>query len=477
MVRRLGADLPGFTLDAWIRPLVAEEREGDLHLSCPSAFHRERLRDRFLKQIVACASQEAGRPVRVEFHLTEASAGRAEVPSGIASSAGPPARPPRGAPKRPEVGAASAGRRPLQRTFPYTFDSFVVGPCNALAREAAFAVASGQQSNLNLLYLQAETGLGKTHLARAIVSEARERGHHRVLYTSAEAFTNDFTQSIRSKQMDCFKRRYRDSCDLLVVEDLPFLAAKGATQLELFHTLTHLLDAGGRVVLTGSCLPRSIAGLDPRLSSQMTAGFVAELERPTAQVRRKILRSKSAAGGVGLPQDCLDLLVERVRGNVRDLEGVLIQLVSTASLLKRSIDLDLTEAALRKLSDAFPAVRHLGCRQVMEVVARFFKTTPDHLASRSRRRDVLVPRQLAMFLCRRYTDDPVSVIASAFGRNHTAVANAEKVIARRILERAPLRYQFEALSERLDQLEREARQRPRTAHGVRHRAPAGSRRG
>jgi chromosomal replication initiator protein len=467
--------MPAFTLDAWVRPLVAEEREGDLHLSCPSQFHRERLRDRFLKEIVESATQEAGRPVRVELHVAEASAGRAETRGGQAPAAARPARPRRSVPRQPGAGAGAV-KRPFQRTFPYTFDSFVVGPCNALAREAAFAVASGQQVSLNLLYLQADTGLGKTHLAQAIVSEARERGRHRTLYTSAESFTNDFMRSIRSKQMEAFKRRYRDGCDLLVVEDVPFLASKNATQLELFHTLTHLLDVGGRVVLTGGCLPRSIAGLDPRLSSQMTAGFVAELERPTAEVRRKILRSKSAAGGVGLPEDCLDLLVERVRGNVRDLEGVLIQLVSSASLLKRTIDLELTEAALRKLSDAFPAVRHLGCRQVMEVVARFFKTTPDALASRSRRRDVLVPRQLAMYLCRRYTDEPVSVIASGFGRNHTAVANAEKVIARQILERAPLRYQFEALSERLDQLEREARQQPRSAHRVRHRQTTAQRR-
>jgi chromosomal replication initiator protein len=267
--------------------------------------------------------------------------------------------------------------------------------------------------------------------------------------------------------MDRFKRRYRDSCDLLIIEDVPFVASKQATQLELFHTLTHLLDVGGRVIVTGGCLPHTIPGIDRRLGSQMGAGLVAELEKPTAQVRRKILRSKTAAGGVRLPADCLDLLVERVQGNVRDLEGVLIQLVSTASLLKRTIDLELTEAALRKISGARPAARHLGCRQVIEVVATFFKTTPEALASRSRRRDVLVPRQLAMYLSRRYTDDPVGAIAHSFGRNHSAVTNAEKVIARDVLERAPLRYQVEALSERLDQLELETRQH----HGARTRRP------
>jgi chromosomal replication initiator protein len=467
-VRRLGAEIPEFTLDAWIRPLAVEEDAGALRLLCPTSFHRERLRKRFLERIVRCAADEAGGRVEVELAVEQRDRGDANAsPKPKAARTAQPTHPPaRAGTAAVACASPAAGRRPArrpsQRAFPYTFDSFVVGPCNALAREAAFAVARGEQAALNLLYLKSETGLGKTHLARAIVSEARRHGLRRALYTSAESFTNDFTQSIRSKQMDSFQRRYRDGCDLLVVEDVPFFTSKGATQLELFHTLTHLLDVGGCVVLTGSCLPRSIAGFDPRLVSQMTAGLVAELELPTAQVRRKILRSKAASGGVGLPEDCLDLLVDRVRGNVRDLEGVLIQLVSTASLLKRRIDLTLTESALRKIADPHPVTRRLTTRNVMEVVAAFFRTTPEALATRSRRRDVLVPRQLAMYLSRRFTDDPVGAIAGCFGRNHTAVANAEKVIARGILERAPLRYQVEALSERLDQLEREAGHPPRT---------------
>ncbi len=460
--------MPAFTLEAWVRPLIAEESGDGLRLLCPSLFHRDRLRDRFLGRISEFAAEEAGSPVKVELAVNDHVGGKVNDAAGAnAAPTSPPrelssvarARTAPGSFASPSAPGRPA-RRPSQRAFPYTFDSFVVGPCNALAREAALAVARGEQETLNLLYLKSDIGLGKTHLARAIVSESRTNGHRRALYTSAESFTNQFMQSIRSKQMDRFKRRFRDDCDLLVVEDVPFLASKGATQLEMFHTLTHLLDVGGRVVLTGGCLPRSIPGIDPRLASQMTAGLIAELEMPNAQVRRKILRSKASAGGVGLPEDCLDLLVERVRGNVRDLEGVLIQLVSTASLLKQRIDLALTEAALRKIADPCPQIRHLTSRTVMEVVAAFFRTTPEVLASRSRRRDVLVSRQLAMYLSRRFTDEPVSVIARSFGRNHTAVANAEKVIARDVLERAPLRYQVEALSERLDQLEREARRRP-----------------
>jgi chromosomal replication initiator protein len=470
--------MPAFALDPWVRPLVVEARDGRLRLHCPSQFHRERLRQRLLPKIAECARAEAGHPVEIELAVAEVAAPAEAIrtPAADAAGARPAASGRAAAPPATRPPASPAPTGPAtQRTFAYTFDSFVVGSCNALAREAAYAVASGQQRELGLLYLRSDTGLGKTHLARAIVEEARRHGHCRTIYASAETFTSDFMQAIRTKQMDAFKRRYRDGCDLLVVEDVPFLAAKRATQLELFHTLEHLLDAGARVVFTGSRLPRDVPGFDPRFGSQVTAGLVAELERPDARVRRQILRSKSAAGGVKLPDDCLDLLVDRVRGNVRDLEGVLIQLVSSAALLKRTIDLDLTRAALRKVADGAPPERHLRCRDVTEAVAAFFKTTPQALASRSRRRDVLVPRQLAMYLCGRYTDEPAAVIGQAFGRRHTAVANAEKVVARAILERAPLRYQVEALCERLDQLEAEMRQRAAGPGSGRARRPRGRR--
>jgi len=304
------------------------------------------------------------------------------------------------------------------------------------------------------LYLVSQPGLGKTHLARAIVTNSTSGDSRCARYAPAESFTNEFMASIRSREMDRFKRRFRTGCNLLVVEDVQFLASKTATQMELFHTIAHLLDAGVRVVLTGDRLPRDIANLEPRLRSQMTAGLVAEIDPPDTQVRRRILRSKAASGGVHLPDDCLERLVEVARGSVRDLEGVLIQLVASSSLLGRPIDLELTEAALHKLSPTQSAAPMLELRAIVETVASFFRTTPGAMASRSRRRDVLVPRQLAMYLCRRYSDAPLTAIAQAFGRDHPAVSNAVRVVERRILEHAPLRYQIEALSARLDALQR-----------------------
>jgi chromosomal replication initiator protein len=276
-----------------------------------------------------------------------------------------------------------------------------------------------------------------------------------VLYAPAEAFTNEFLAAIRNRETARFKRRYREGVRLLVIDDVHFLRAKRATQLELLHTVVHLVDVGARVVLTGDRMPREYQDFDPRLRSQLAAGLVAEIEPPDVGVRREILRRKAAAGGVRLPEECLELLVESVRGSVRDLESALIQLVASASLLKCPLDLELTRGALQKLLPAAIAPERLAARDVIDVVASFFSVRPDALAARTRRRDVLWPRQLAMALCLRHTDSSAAEIGRLFGREHTAVRNAARSVERRILERARERYQVEELTSRLDALRAE----------------------
>ncbi|UCE84741.1 MAG: chromosomal replication initiator protein DnaA [Deltaproteobacteria bacterium] len=473
VLRRLGAELPDFVLESWVRPLAVEPNGTGLRLLCPSAFHRDRIRERYLAPIARCAAEETGRAVNVSLGVRAFGAGVPE-PAGDAASAprrqpvaavaavatpAPDARAP-AAPRvdaKPERAAAQnvapVRRPPEQHVLPHTFESFIVGNCNELAQAAARELARGRQ-RLSPLFLASASGLGKTHLAKALASEVQRRDAARIVYSSAELFTNELTSAIRSKRTHGFKQRYR-ACDLLVIEDVQFVLGKAATQLELFHTIEHLLDTGRRVVLTGDRLPREIGDLEPRLASRMASGLVAEIERPDAQVRRRILKAKAAAGGVHLPDACLDRLVEAVRGSVRDLEGVLIQLVVSASLLKRAIDLELTEAALRKLApDLASRRRSLEMRTVIGAVSAFFQVSAGALASRSRRRDVLLPRQLAMYLCRRYTDASLPAIGHAFGRKHSSVANAIACVERAILERAPLRYQVEAICERLDALAR-----------------------
>jgi len=445
VLRQLGTEIPDFALSAWLRPLVVHERGSTLRLGAPNAFHRERVRSRFLERIRRCAAELAGRSMEVVIEVTsEASAAAGSAPVGPAPQEERPLRP---TPRRRSVGPAPPSP-PRQPSLPHTFETFVVGSTNALAREASLALAQGRQPSLSPLYLVGPSGSGKSHLARALVTEARRHGAPRCLYCSAESFTSELTSSIRSRETARFKRRFREQCDLLVLEDIQFLEGKNATQLELFHTLEHLRRQGARLVLTGDRLPRELSKLDRRLASQMASGLVAELELPGLALRREILRDRASRGGVRLPPDCLDFLAEAVRGSVQDLEGVLIQLVASASLLGRPIDRELAEAALRKVVPEGNGP--LRAEEVIDCVSSFFGVSRSQLASRSRRRDVLVPRQLAMYLSRRYTDATLSEIGRALGRDHPAVANAVRVVERAILERAPLRYQVEELASRLE---------------------------
>lgn len=362
----------------------------------------------------------------------------------------------------------------------FSFENFIIGPCNALAREATLALARRRQQSLNLLYLAALGGMGKTHLARAAADEARHqlasrgarraaaspgRGSSRnaerprVIYTTAEQFTSEFVSAMRNGRNEAWAARYRGAIELLVVEDIQLLRGRSKTQQELFHTIDHVLDAGGRVLLTGDRAPRDLTGLDDRLRAQVARGFVAEIDPPDSLVRRHILRAKAAAGGVHLPADCLDRLVDATEStglgaSVTELESLLIQVVTTASLLGRPIEAALVQDAidLKTGAGAELAPRQIAVPEIVKAVAAFFGTRPESLASRSRRRDVLVPRQLAMYLADRYTDASYTEIGRALGRDHPSVANAIKKIERQILENAPIRYQVEALSEKIEAL-------------------------
>ena len=265
VLRRLKQDIPAFTLDAWIACLGVEERPDGLLLLCPTPFHRERVRDRYLTAIQFRADECAKKPVEIELGLGP---GRAVAPRKVEPAPDAVANETVSAPALARVATRGARPSASRASLPFSFDGFVVGSGNALAREACLALARDQQPGLNPLYLSSASGLGKTHLARAAAQEAHQGRRARTIYESAETFTNGFLSAIRSKNMPSFKRRYREQCDLLVIEDVQFLSSKQATQLELFHTLVHLTDAGASVLLTGDRLPRDIKGLDPRLRSQ-----------------------------------------------------------------------------------------------------------------------------------------------------------------------------------------------------------------
>ena len=526
-LRRLQDEIPDFAFAAWIAPLTVKVADDRVLLGCESSFHRDRVRTHYADMILDCwraarshagveqteagaielltkkefsaargLTIEAQQPVcsetSIQTSMRRVSAGAAPA---LAATATATIAVQHTRPMRPEANATAAPtleqvpnskrrqstwRRtssparcesglepesgPTQAELPFSFESFIVGPCNALAREAALALARHRQRSLNQLYLGGESGMGKTHLARATAAEAQRHGRDlalnvrrdrpsKIVYTSAEQFTSEFVSAMRLGHAEEWKRRYRGPIGLFIVEDVQFFSGRAKTQLELFHTVQHVLDAGGSVLLTGDRAPRDLGGLDERMRDQVGRGFVAELEMPDAIVRRHILRSKSASGGVHLPPDCLDLLVESTAGSVRDIESVLIQVVTTSSLLGRPIDLELTQEAISLKSGAGSSLapKTIATSEIVRIVAAFFGKRPEALAGRSRRRDVLIPRQLAMYLAHRYTNASFTAIGRELGRDHPSVRNAITRVERLVLENAPLRYQVEAISERIDQ--------------------------
>ncbi len=409
--QRIGAR----AFDAWFGSLEGEIEGATLSIRCPDRFSRDWIRGRYADVLV-----EAAQPLAIEYRVG---------PHKPAEGSRPPARGP------------ARAVAPAPRAEP-GFESFVAGPANALALEAARAVARGETGRCNPLVITGGAGVGKTHLCEAI----RALADGSVVYRSSEEFTSEVTQAIRSDRMSTIRQRYRRAANLLILEDLQFLPGKRATQIELFHTLDHLLSRGRAVVLTADRPPGEIDGLDRQLASRAASGLVARIGPPEQDTRRAILRAKAAAGGVRLPVPCLELLAERAVESVRDLLAGLNQVVARATLLKQSITVDLVRESLATVD--VPGRRH-SLEEIIGLVARAYSVSVDELHGRSRKRSVSRPRQLAMYLCRRYTDASLKEIGRSLHRDHASVLYAIDAVERRALEQPQLRYQLETLAARL----------------------------
>ncbi|MDD9803027.1 MAG: DnaA/Hda family protein, partial [Deltaproteobacteria bacterium] len=349
------------------------------------------------------------------------------------------------APRRPARAPALAARAAVPLRF--GFDSFVAGRENELALAAVQCVAHGRQPEANPIYVAAPAGMGKSHLARALVESLRRDGAEGVGYSTAGDFTGQFTWAVRRGDTAGFQRRYRN-LRLLVLEDVQRLPrGKNATQLELIQTIEHVRMVGGRVVLTGDRLPREIEHLDGSLASHMASGLVAEMEAPGRALRRDILRDKASRFGLSIPARFLDELAERARGSVRDLEGVVKQLLQSSLVNggRQHMDRAMIDAALRKLAPR----GGLAPADVIACICSAYALSSEELRGKSRTRRVLEARQLAMYLCHHHCGASYSRIGRALGRSHSAVKNGVAKIADRVGSDERLRLRLEELSRQL----------------------------
>jgi chromosomal replication initiator protein len=304
----------------------------------------------------------------------------------------------------------------------YTFDRFVVGPCNRLAHASALAIGENPGCAYNPLFIHGNVGLGKSHLLQAICHTVlrREPGA-RVLYMSCEDFTNAFIQAITSHQIEAFREYYR-SADVLVIDDVQFLANKEKTQDEFFHTFNALYDAQKQIVLSSDRPPVEIPTVEERLVSRFKWGLVAEVEVPCFDTRVAIVRRKAAGRGVELNEDVARFLAERVTANIRELEGAVIKVVGIAAITEQPITLALAESCIRGM----PA-RHaqVSVDDVMTLITSEFAITARELTGKSRTQTVSLPRQIAMFLLREHTESSLEDVGRIFGnRDHTTVLYA-----------------------------------------------------
>ncbi len=305
----------------------------------------------------------------------------------------------------------------------YTFDDFVDGPSNQLPHAAAVAVGDQPARAYNPLFLHGSVGLGKTHLLQAIChSILVRRKDLKILYLSCETFTNQVIAAVKSGNLRNFRYRYRH-VDVLLIDDINFLAKKEQTQEEFFHTFNALYNSGCQIVLSSDSSPKDIPTLEERLVSRFKWGLVAELEPPCYETRMLIVKHKARVRGHPFPDDVCEFVAERFSGNIRELEGAILKVISVASLLKRPVDLEVARDALHSL--IAPTQRKITVDRIIDVVTRFYDVKQTDLQSRKRSKSIAFPRQIGMFLARQLTNHSLEEIGGYFGgRDHTTVIYA-----------------------------------------------------
>jgi chromosomal replication initiator protein len=397
---------PAYSL--WLASLEVASWDGRvLRLTAPAGKHRW-MAKRFAGIVERTASSVIGSELRVEFRAPGSRSGPRELQTSFS--------------------APAPGLNPR-----YSFDQFVIGESNQLAHAAALAVAEAPGQAYNPLFLYAPPGLGKTHLLHAIgnylkafVSDATVR------YTTAETFTNHFLNALSSRSIEAFKHAYR-TADVLLIDDVQFLASKARTEEEFFHTFNALYERGRQLVVTCDRLPQQLTAVEQRLRERFEAGLVAEICPPDFRTRRTILRKRAQVDRIALADpDVLDLVATHVTTNVRALEGALVRLVAFNSLTERPIDRELASKALSVLQPCRAEQAKPSIAAIQAAVAGHFKLSVDDMVSPARSARLAVPRQIAMYLAREVATGSLHEIGTAFGgRNHTTVVHACAQVSRR----------------------------------------------
>jgi chromosomal replication initiator protein len=410
-LQRLEEEIPPQQINTWIRPLQAQVSHDELHLFAPNKFVLDWVSDHYIKNITNIINKLTNEKTRLYLKI-----GSSKTPSSIKSvKEGVTLK----TTKKPTVS------HNLNRAF--TFDSFVVGKSNELAKAAAVQVSENPGTAYNPLFIYGGVGLGKTHLMHSIGNAIIQTNPNaQVNFSSSERFVSDMVQSLQKNTINDFKNHYR-SLDLLLIDDIQFFAKKERTQEEFFHTFNTLIENNKQIVLTCDCYPKEINGLEERLKSRFGWGLPIPVEPPDLETRVAILKSKAAQSGVDLADEVAFFMGNRIKSNVRELEGALRRVIANANFTGQPITLDFTKEALRDLIAL--QNKRISIDNIQKTVAEYYKIRMSDLLSAKRTRSIARPRQIAMALAKELTQYSLPEIGNQFGgRDHTTVLHATRKV-------------------------------------------------
>lgn len=411
----LEQELPADQFNTWIRPLQVEANASFVKILAPNRFVKDWVADRYLNRIKELVGESGDMRVTIEV--------------GSAAKANAPIVSPK--PATTVSAQQSRERQPVEGSLKHTsrlnplhtFNNFVEGKSNQLARAAAQRVAENPGGEYNPLFLYGDTGLGKTHLMHAVGNEIiRKNPNAKVIYVHSERFVADMVKALQLNAINDFKRVYRN-VDALLIDDIQFFAGKDKSQEEFFHTFNTLLEGGQQIILTSDRYPKEIDKMEDRLKSRFGWGLTVRLEPPELETRVAILINKAEEAGAELPRECAFFIAQKVRGNVRDLEGSLKRVIANSKFLSQPISLEFIAETLRDMIAVHD--RQVSLDNIQRVVADYYKMKLSDLLSKRRNRSIARPRQIAMSLAKELTSHSLPEIGEAFGgRDHTTVLHA-----------------------------------------------------
>lgn len=430
-LKRLRETLGKQNFETWIKPIrVRESDDGEIVLEVPNKFFRDWLVEHFHAAIQETLAELSHRSVRLSVAVNNQLQARGRTEKSVEH-------------ERPK---ASRVNNLIPR---YNFENFVVGASNQFAHAASLAVANQPGEHYNPLFIYGGVGLGKTHLINAIGHRiVDKRPALKVFYLSSESFMNELIGSLRRDRMDEFKIRFRN-IDVLILDDVQFIAGKERTQEEFFHTFNSLYESHKQIVITSDKFPKEIPALEDRLRNRFEWGLIADIQPPDIETRVAILQKKAEAEGVPLPHEVAIFLASHIDSNVRELEGALTRLGAFASLTKTPITIDLAKEVLQNTLKG--AHREVTIENIQKTICDYFNIKIGDLKAKRRTRNIALPRQVAMYLSRKHTSTSFPAIGYKFGgRDHSTVIHASKTIEKKIKEDPYMQATIEKLEKNLN---------------------------